>query len=111
MWGKLGITSRIHVEDLAAIIEAGLFADVQGAWPVADDAPCATAEIVRWCADLMHLEGVGQEENAGKPMPGRNVDGRKIREILGVELKYASWKTGILASLAEEATLPLVAAQ
>jgi nucleoside-diphosphate-sugar epimerase len=97
-----GITSRIHVEDLAALVEAGLFADLQGAWPVADDAPCATAEIVRWCADLMHLEAVSRDENGGKTVAGRNVDGRKIREILGVELKYPSWKTGIAACLAEE---------
>jgi nucleoside-diphosphate-sugar epimerase len=98
-----GITSRIHVDDLAAIVEAGLFTDLQGAWPVADDAPCATSEIVRWCAELMRLEAVSQEGNAGKPVAGRNVDGRKIREILGVELKYPSWQTGIAASLAEEA--------
>jgi nucleoside-diphosphate-sugar epimerase len=99
-----GITSRIHVDDLAAIVEAGLFADgdVQGAWPVADDAPCATAEIVRWCAELMRLEAVSQDENGGGPVSGRNVDGRKIREILGVELKYPSWQTGIAACLAEE---------
>ena len=98
-----GITSRIHVEDLAAIVDAGLFTDLQGAWPVADDAPCATAEIVRWCAELMHLEAVSQDENSGKPIAGRNVDGRKIREMLGLELKYPSWQAGIAASLAEEA--------
>jgi nucleoside-diphosphate-sugar epimerase len=99
-----GITSRIHVDDLAAIVEAGLFADadLQGAWPVADDAPCATEEIVRWCAELLHLEAVSGAESAGKPIAGRNVDGRKIREVLGVELKYPSWRTGIAASLAEE---------
>jgi nucleoside-diphosphate-sugar epimerase len=97
-----GITSRIHVDDLAAIADAGLFADIQGAWPVADDAPCSTAAIVRWCAELFHLEDVSEPENAGKPIAGRKVDGRKIREILGVELKYPSWETGIPACLAEE---------
>lgn len=97
-----GVTSRIHVDDLAAIVEAGLFANIGGAWPVADDAPCATAEIARWCAELFHLEAVSEPENAGKPFAGRNVDGRKIREILGVELKYPSWETGIPACLAED---------
>jgi nucleoside-diphosphate-sugar epimerase len=97
-----GITSRIHVEDLAAIVDAGLFTDLQGAWPVADDAPCATAEIVRWCAELFRLKAVSEPENAGKPFAGRNVDGRKIREILGVELKYPSWQSGIPACLAED---------
>jgi len=97
-----GITSRIHVDDLAAIVEAGLFADLEGAWPVADDAPCSTAEIVRWCAELMQLEAFSERENAGKPITGRNVDGRKIRGMLGVALKYPSWQTGIAACLAEE---------
>jgi hypothetical protein len=31
------------VDDLAAIIHAGLFSGIEGAWPVADDAPCSTA--------------------------------------------------------------------
>jgi nucleoside-diphosphate-sugar epimerase len=97
-----GITSRIHVEDLAAIIEAGLFAGLEGAWPVADDEPCATAEIVRWCAERMHVEAVGQNDKAVGRMAGRSVNGRKIRERLGVELKYPSWETGIPACLAEE---------
>ncbi len=37
--GGSGIVSRIHVDDLAAIIHAGLFSDIEGAWPVADDDP------------------------------------------------------------------------
>jgi nucleoside-diphosphate-sugar epimerase len=97
-----GIVSRIHVEDLAAIVEAGVFSDVQGAWPVADDAPCSSAEIARWCAQHLQLEPVGEYEGAGSPGSGRKVDGSKIREMLGVELKYASWHIGVPASIAEE---------
>jgi len=96
-----GIVSRIHVDDLAAIVEAGLFADLQGAWPVADDAPCSTAEIARWCAKLLHLR-VMNEETPGLSISGRKVDGRKIREMLQIELKYPSWRTGIAASIVEE---------
>jgi nucleoside-diphosphate-sugar epimerase len=98
-----GIVSRIHVEDLAALVEAGLFADVQGAWPAADDAPCSGAEIARWCVQFLQLEAVNEFENTGRPIAGRNVNGRKIREILKLELRFPSWKTGIPASLAEEA--------
>jgi nucleoside-diphosphate-sugar epimerase len=97
-----GIVSRIHVEDLAAIVEAGIFSDVRGAWPVADDAPCSSAEIARWCANHLQLEAVSEYENSGRPVTGRNVDGRKIREILGAKLKYSSWRTGIAASITEE---------
>ena len=98
-----GIVSRIHVEDLAAIVEAALFADLQGAWPVADDMPCSTSEIARWCARVLKLEPVGEYQTPVRPMPGRRVNGSKIREILGVKLKYPSWRTGIAASLSEEA--------
>jgi hypothetical protein len=87
---------------LAAIVEAGLFADLQGAWPVADDAPCSTVEIARWCAKLLQMKVVSEHKLPGRPVSGRKVDGRKIRETLGVELKYPSWRTGIVASLAEE---------
>jgi hypothetical protein len=30
------------------------------------------------------------------------VDGRKIRETLGVKLKYPTWETGLAASIEEE---------
>lgn len=103
-----GIVSRIHVEDLAAIVEAGLFSDLQGAWPVADDAPCSSEEIVRWCRKLMRLEAVsGYELTARGRTAGRKVDGRKIRELLKVELQYPSWQVGIKASLGEEMTKEL----
>jgi nucleoside-diphosphate-sugar epimerase len=99
-----GIVSRIHVEDLAAIAEAGLFAQVQGAWPVADDLPCSSAEIAVWCAEAMKLGNAG-EFTREFPVAGRKVDGKKIREVLGVRLAYPDWKSGILASLAEEENL------
>src|SRR5579863_4986328 len=100
--GGSGMVSRIHVEDLAAIVEAGLFADIQGAWPVADDAPCSSAEIAAWCAQLLKIKPVAEYENPGKPVTGRSVNGRKIRKILGVELRYPSWQAGVAACFAEE---------
>jgi nucleoside-diphosphate-sugar epimerase len=97
-----GIVSRIQVDDLAAIVEAGLFSEVRGVWPVADDVPCPSAEIASWCAELLRLEVVTEHENSGSRVTGRRVNGRKIREILGVELRYPSWQAGIAACFAEE---------
>lgn len=100
-----GVVSRIHVDDLAAIIEAGIFSDAEGAWPVADDMPCATSEIVTWCAKFLKRDtGTNSVPAIPRSIAGRRVDGRKIREILRVELKYPSWQAGIEASLAEENT-------
>ena len=93
--------SRIHVDDLAALAEAALLSDVGGAWPVADDEPCRAREIAAYCAELL-----------GVPMPGegvpglddtrladRRVDGRAVREALGVALRYPSYRVGIPAAL------------
>jgi nucleoside-diphosphate-sugar epimerase len=95
------IVSRIHVEDLAAIVHAGLFSDLEGAWPVADDAPCSSAEIAAWCYKLLKLEEIAPIVN-DPAAPGRRVDGTEIRRKLGIELAYPSWRTGIPESLAEE---------
>lgn len=92
-----GVVSRIHVDDLAAISEAGLYSDLAGSWPVADDCPCASAEIARFL-----MRG---ELPAGLPVieiSGRKVDGRAARNRLGTPLAYPDWRSGILASIAEE---------
>jgi nucleoside-diphosphate-sugar epimerase len=92
------IVSRIHVDDLAAILEAAVHSDLQGAWPLADDRPCSGEEIAGFCARLLYLN----LENAPLttfPVAGRRVDGRKIRELLGVELLYPNYESGILASV------------
>jgi nucleoside-diphosphate-sugar epimerase len=90
-----GVVSRIHVDDLAAITDAALFSDIEGAWPVADDLPCSSAEIIDSLAQT-------REIRKGHSITGRRVDGRKIRELLNVKLRYPSWKTGIPACLREE---------
>ncbi|HWE49283.1 MAG TPA: hypothetical protein VG273_05820 [Bryobacteraceae bacterium] len=90
-----GVVSRIHVDDLALHSEAGLFADLQGAWPVADDLPCSSAEIAQSL-------GVQLQKAVEFTIGGRKVDGRKIREMLGIQLLYPTWKTGLPASIAEE---------
>jgi nucleoside-diphosphate-sugar epimerase len=95
------VTSRIHVDDLAAVIEAGALSDLTGAWPLADDHACATSEIAAWCAGIMGLD-LSEEWREKIPVWGRRVDGRKIRELLGVELRYPGHEAGILACVAEE---------
>jgi nucleoside-diphosphate-sugar epimerase len=93
-----GVVSRIHVDDLAAILEAGIFSDLEGAWPLADECPCSSEEIAAFCARLLHLN-LEKAPLTTFPVAGRRVDGRKIRELLGVELLYPDYESGILASL------------
>lgn len=98
------VVSRIHVDDLAALAEAGLLSDISGAWPVADDLPSASAEIGSWLARLLGLSvpAGGQRKIT---ISGRRVDGSAIRILLGVALDYPTWQSGILACLAEEQSI------
>jgi nucleoside-diphosphate-sugar epimerase len=96
--GAGGVVSRIHVDDLAALLEAGIDSGLTGAWPVADDRPASSVEVLTWYAARL---GIALPEIPGElsiPQRGRFVDGRKIREQLGVKLRYPTWETGIPAS-------------
>jgi CheY-like chemotaxis protein len=84
--------SRIHVDDLAAHAEASLFSEVTGAWPVADEHPCPSAEVAEFARRV-------QESAPGpptRPAPAsRRVDGSAIRRKLGIALLHPSYKTGV----------------
>jgi hypothetical protein len=42
------VVSRIHVDDLATHVEAGLLAEVTGVYPVADEESCTSREIAEF---------------------------------------------------------------
>jgi nucleoside-diphosphate-sugar epimerase len=90
--------SRIHVDDLAAHVEAGLLAEVTGAYPVADEESCTSREIAEFCARLMDLP-LPSHEHAKAYSTSRRVDGSAIRRALGITLRYPSYRVGIPASL------------
>jgi nucleoside-diphosphate-sugar epimerase len=94
--------SRIHVDDLAAHCIAALFSDVTGAYPVADDEPCESREVAAFCAGLLNLpmpRSANRQELHQTRQANRRVDGREIRRLLGVELKYPSYRLGIPACM------------
>jgi nucleoside-diphosphate-sugar epimerase len=90
--------SRIHVDDLAAHVEAGLLSDVIGAYPVADEEPCTSREIAEFCARLLDLP-LPLHEQAKAYSTGRRVDGSAVRRALGITLRYPSYRVGIPASI------------
>ena len=97
--------SRVHVDDLAAHAEKALLSDLTGAYPVADEGPCSSREIAEFCADLLGLplpESVGKEKLSETRRSDRRVDGSAIRRLLGIELRYPSYRQGIPAALREE---------
>lgn len=94
--------SRIHVDDLAAHCVAGLLSDITGAYPVADDEPCQSREIGAFCAQLLDLpmpKSANPEELDRTRQANRRVDGREIRRLLGIELRYPSYRVGIPACI------------
>jgi nucleoside-diphosphate-sugar epimerase len=90
-----GIVSRIHVDDLAAIADAALSSSIDGAWPVADENPCASEEIIRYVNPHFSIP------LAPATVAGRCVNGSRLREILGITLLYPSWESGVPAAIAE----------
>ena len=101
--------SRIHVDDLAAIADAALMSDITGTFPVADDEPSTSAEIARFCAELLGIEAPAtggelpaDDTRSANRSANRRVDGRLIRELLGVKLRYPSYRVGIPACLEAE---------
>jgi len=97
--------SRIHVDDLAEMTFRALVSELTGAYPVGDDEPCRSREIAGFCAKLV---GVAEPQ----PAPGnelsetrrsdRRVDGRAIRRLLDVTLKYPSYRSGVPAAIEAE---------
>jgi nucleoside-diphosphate-sugar epimerase len=90
--------SRIHVDDLAAHVEAGLLSGVTGAYPVADEEACTSREIAEFCARLLNLP-LPLHAQAKAYATSRRVDGSAIRRALGITLRYPSYRVGIPASL------------
>ena len=94
--------SRIHVDDLAAVLEAAAFHCATGTFPVADDEPCTSRTMADFCARLLALPLPA--ENPAAPVrttlqANRRVDGREIRKILGVRLEYPSYRDGVPAAV------------
>jgi nucleoside-diphosphate-sugar epimerase len=110
---EAGPGNRIHVDDLVASVVAAMDSvTAQGAYNVTDgDHSSTTAYLQQTAAEagLPPPQLVTRAEAATRIPPGmlafllesRRVDNRRMREDLGVQLRYPSMQSGILASLAE----------
>lgn len=99
------LVSRIHVDDLAAIVSRALQERVEGAYPVADERPATSAEVARFCATLLDLPApdvVADDRLSETRRADRRVDGRAIRRLVRVRLRYPSFREGIPACIADE---------
>jgi len=99
--------SRIHVVDLVAAIVAAAGSSVTGAINVADDDPAPIGEVADAVAARLGLPppprvpaAAVPAEVAGMLTADRRIANRRLRDELGVALRYPSWRDGLEAELA-----------
>lgn len=105
------IFSRIHVEDIASVLEASIEHPRPGAiYNVADDAPAPASDVVAHAAALMGVPAPPLEPFDPERLPPmarefyaetRRIRNARIKQELGVALRYPDYKSGLAAILAE----------
>lgn len=102
------VFSRVHVEDIAGGVLAGLGAPA-GAYNLADDLPCSQNAVIEEASCLLGLAPPplqGLEEARLSPMArafyaeNRRVANGKARRLLGWAPRYPSYREGLRACLA-----------
>jgi nucleoside-diphosphate-sugar epimerase len=103
------IFSRIHVSDLAAILSASMNKPCPGSiYNIADDAPAPPEDVVAYAAELLGMPPppIQDFESADlSPMArsfyadSKRVSNEKIKEELGIQLKYPTYREGLTALL------------
>lgn len=103
------VFSRIHVEDIATVLEASMARPNPGAaYNVCDDEAADPAEVVAFAAELLGLPPppkVDFESAEMTPMgrsfyeDNKRVSNRRIKEELGVRLRYPDYRSGLRALL------------
>ena len=104
------VFSRIHVDDIASVLEASIAHPKAGAiYNVADDEPAAPDEVVAYAAELIGVPPppeIAFEDAELTPMArsfyegSRRIANARIKSELGVKLRYPTYREG-LASLLE----------
>jgi nucleoside-diphosphate-sugar epimerase len=99
------VFSRIHVEDIATVLEASIAEPNPGrTYNVCDDAPAAPADVTAFACELLGVEPppLVPLEEAGLSDMGRTfwqdnkrVDNTRMHRELGVELTYPDYRTGL----------------
>lgn len=106
------VFSRIHVEDIAAVLDASIARPHPGAaYNVCDDEPAPPWDVIEFAADLAGLPRpprIAFEEAEMSPMArsfwaeSKRVSNRRLHEDLGVTLAYPTYREGLRALLAGE---------
>lgn len=105
------VFSRIHVDDIAQVLEASINRPNPGsAYNVCDNDPAPPQDVIGYAAELLGLPippEVPFDEAEMSPMArsfyaeSKRVDNTRIKQELGVCLTYPDYRSGLAALLAE----------
>lgn len=105
------VFGRIHVDDIATVLEASLAKpEADAIYNVADDDPAPPQDVIAYACALLGVEAPPEipYEIAAKEMSemarsfyaeSKRVSNRKIKEELGVRLSYPDYRKGLQALL------------
>ena len=106
------VFSRIHVEDIAQVIEASIREPDPGAvYNLCDDDPAPPQDVILHAAELLGVTPPPEEPFDSAEMgamarsfyaESKRVSNRRIKEELGVRLYYPDYRAGLAALLASE---------
>jgi nucleoside-diphosphate-sugar epimerase len=106
------VFNRIHVDDIAAIVEAAFLSRADGVFNGSDDEPAPPQEVLACAADLLGMPPppeVAFESAELSPMArtfygeNKRVRNDRIKEALGVRLAHPTYRDGLAATLRVEA--------
>jgi nucleoside-diphosphate-sugar epimerase len=106
------VFNRIHVDDIAAIVEAAFARRAAGVFNGADDEPAPPQDVLAHAAELLGLRPppeVPFEAAELSPMArsfygeNKRVRNARIKDELGVRLSYPTYREGLAATLRAEA--------
>ena len=106
------VFSRIHVDDIAQVLEASIARPNPGtAYNLCDDDPAPPQDVIAHAAELLGVavpEAVPFDDAELSPMArsfyaeSKRVSNRRIKDDLGVRLIHPDYRHGLRALLAEE---------
>lgn len=104
------VFSRIHVEDIAQVVAASMARPRPGAvYNVCDDEPAPPEDVIGHAAELLHLPvppAIPYDQAEMTPMArsfyaeSKRVRNDRIKDELGVRLRYPTYREGLAALLA-----------
>ena len=114
------VFSRIHVEDIAQVLEASIARPRPGAvYNVCDDDPAPPEDVIGHAAELLGLPlppAIPLDQAEMTPMArsfyaeSKRVRNDRIKDELGVRLLYPTYREGLAALLAAEGHAPVTGA-